>query len=299
MLALGLAGTLLACNGGERGKPQPGPHGPSVSTAPAAPVAPVAPAQPAPQAAAPAAAATPATAPASAEDEAAKQGPQSRAPVMGQEELRRRFPPFPKALTPIESIGQQMVAHGLPMTIAYFETRARPIEVLEYYARYFSERSYFIADPEESRKLMGRPALSATDPRDKTQLSVLVNPNEEGQPTTVILAIADTRLEALVPPEGELPPYPGASAPLNVKSSEVGGAATTVFFSTTDPAAAVAAFYQKKMPELGYQASGDGAILLFSKADRRWQVRLDSQKGTTAVTAIGMTRQMAREEEQP
>ncbi|MGC4121586.1 MAG: hypothetical protein QM765_44815 [Myxococcales bacterium] len=291
MLALALFGTLLACNGGERARPQPAPSAPAAAAAATAPAAAPAPA-PAPAPTSVAEAASPAVA-------ATPEPPQSKIPVMGQDELRRRFPVFPQALTPIEPIGEQMVAHGLPMTVAFFETRARPIDVLEYYARIFSERSYFIADPEATRELMGRPALSATDPRDKTQLSVLINPNDPGQPTTVILAIADTRLEALVPPDGELPLYPGASAPLNVKNLEAGGTATTVFFSTTDTAGQVAAFYGKKMPELGYKAAAanDATMLVFTKADRRWQLRLDPQPGTTAVSAIGMSRQRAKEEE--
>ncbi|MBI5543552.1 MAG: hypothetical protein HY901_06660, partial [Deltaproteobacteria bacterium] len=119
----------------------------------------------------------------------------SMAPRLGQEELRQRFMAFPGALTPIVAMGDQMVTQGLPMTLAYFETRAQAREILEFYGHRFLERGWSMSGLKETRKVVSHPALSATDPKDHLQMSVMVLSHGRDEPRTVILGLADLRPE--------------------------------------------------------------------------------------------------------
>jgi hypothetical protein len=202
----------------------------------------------------------------------------SQTPKLGQAELRQRFTPFPKAITPIISMGEQTIALQTPMTLAYFDTRASALEVLEFY---------------DARKVVDHPAISATDPADDTQMTVMVvGSGSDGQPRTVILGLADVSPAARVPDDGDLPPYPGAM-PLTMRSSERGSNAYTHSFVTPDSVKEVADFFRKRMPELGYAArAADTAptdnlvALAWAKAGRRWTIRVHRQSNHTAVVAL-------------
>jgi hypothetical protein len=224
----------------------------------------------------------------------------SQQPRMGQAALRERFLTFPRALTPIISMGDQMVALQTPLTLAYFDTRATAVEVLEFYARDFTKKRYSWVGLNDAKKLIEHPAISATDPNDDTQMTVMVMGGGKGQPNTVILGLADVRPAARVPDEGDLPPYPGAT-PLVVRSTESGGTGYTLAFATDDPPKKVADFFRERLPQLGYaervvEAAGAGTAieLAYTKRGRRWMIRVNRQTNQTAVVAL-----CAAEEVQP
>ncbi len=226
---------------------------------------------------------------------------QSRAPVLGEEELRKRFDPFPRALGPITMMGDEMVAMQVPMSIAFFETEASALEILQFYGHQFSARGWSWQGTRYTQKMVPQPAISATDPNDYLQMSVMVLPNGKDQPRTVILSIADVRPEARVPDEGDLPRYPGAT-PLTVRSREVGLLGYTQSFVTQDKARDVAAFYSLKMRELGYREGSEEGVgrasQVFEKQGRRWRLHITERSEGTAVTAISTSAE-ERAEEKP
>lgn len=219
----------------------------------------------------------------------------SKAPRLGQDELRARFSAFPKAVSPIVSMGQQMIAHQTPMTLAYFDTRADALEVLEFYAAEFDKRGWSWTGLEDNHNVIDHPGISATDPEDDMQMSVVVIGNGRGEPRTVILGLVDVRPEARVPDEGDLPAYPG-TRPIVLRSSELGTHAYSQTLVTPDPPGKVTAFYLERLPELGYQQLSSGEEgsdlapqLVFGKRDRIWRIRVSKQQNETMVLAIGTT----------
>jgi len=216
-------------------------------------------------------------------------GAQSREPRLGQDELRARFTPFPNALTPIVPIGEKMVALQTPMSIAYFDTRASATEVLTFYVKEFERRGWSWTGLKNAREVIDHPAVSATDPEDHTQMSVIVMGHSRSEPNTVILAIADTRPQARVPDEGDLPTYPGA-APLALRAIEAGASTFNVSFLTHDSPVEVETFYRKRMVELGWaekrSQEEDAVDLTYAKLDRVWHIRVRlQQKDQTLVVA--------------
>ena len=216
-------------------------------------------------------------------------------PVLTQDELRRRFPAFPAATTDLHSISDQMVASGVPMNVAYFETTASAAEILDFYAAHFDAKGWEIMVATEAHEVVPHPALSATDPDTLMQMSVMVMPGgEKGGSNTVILSLADVHPDEELGGEGDLPAYPGAT-PLAVRTTDNEITGYTVNFATSDQAEAVAAFYRKALHERGYgevevtgapQEQGTEA-LLFAKENRRWQLRVMQDNGSTVVMAVG------------
>lgn len=216
----------------------------------------------------------------------------SNFPRLGQDELRRRFLVYPRATTPIIAMGEQLVAHQTPMTLAFFETKADPIEILEFYAEDFERRGWSWTGLKDNKNVIDHPAISATDPWDDSQMSVIVMSNGPGEPRTVILGIADVRPEARIPDDGELPPYPNSS-PIVVRSTENGANAFSQALTTPDPVQVVVAFYEKRMRELGWQqlqadAEPDepSVELTFAKEKARWRIRVSRQQDQTSVLAV-------------
>lgn len=214
------------------------------------------------------------------------------APKMGFEALAERLPLHPSATTELMPIGEEMVAYGLPMNIAYYETRATPPEILEFYARHFTARRWSWTGLKETSQAVPHPAISATDHETLAQMSVMVLFNGKDQPRTVILSVADMRTAAKVPEDGELPRYPG-SQPLAVRATEVGQVSHMVSFLATDPPAVVAEFYRVKMSSLGFAAAEpmtppeEGEIaLVFKKDARRWALGFERHEQFTLVTAV-------------
>ena len=228
--------------------------------------------------------------------------PAEKSPRLGQEELHARFAVFPRAVTDIIPMGEQTVAHGVPMSIAFFETPADAAEVLTFYAQHFTRRGWSRFGTKDTRNWVEYPSITATDPEDLTQMAVMVMSGGKDATNTVILSIADARPEARVPEEGELPSYPGTN-PLRVRTSEVGYLTFSVSFTTPDPVAKVLAFHRQRMKELGWEEQaaepdeGNPRLeLAFGKGDRRWRVGISRQKDVTLVTAMSTTQEVESHE---
>jgi hypothetical protein len=230
--------------------------------------------------------------------------PQSFAvPALGQAELHRRFPQHPAALTSIVPMGgERTVAHGIPMTLAYFETQASPPAILEFYVRHFRAMHWSYIGLKEASQAVPHPAVSATDPNTFLQMSVMVLPGDADTGNTVFLAVADVRPEARVRQDAELPPYPGAT-PLTVSTLESRSSTETVAFTTPDKAEAVAAFFRENLAKQGWKETPsaiapqpDLQTLGFVRSGSAWQVTLAAVDHATAVTAIHTGHRLEEEE---
>jgi len=217
----------------------------------------------------------------------------------GQEALRERFPPFPGA-GPLIPLGDEIVANHIPMNLAVFETRADPGEVLEHYALHFTKMNWAWQGVLDNAEVVPYPAISATDPAERLQMSVMVIRHPDGS-STVVLGLADmTVLDTppLVPDTGDLPVYPGTQ-PLAVRSTDSELHSWTVSFVTPDAPEKVESFYRDQLTALGFRALMDeqeamegapeGTLrrMRFASAQRAWSFTISSHDGQTAVTALG------------
>src|SRR5206468_3668949 len=152
------------------------------------------------------------------------------------------------------ALGDELLANGVPMKIAAFETRAKPPEILEYYAGFFSRMGWWWTGLKFNLQAVPYPAISATEPDTMFQYSVVAIEHEEGDGTTVLIGLADMN-EAQDPgkvvAEGDLPPYPG-TRPLKVSASDREVTTTTVSFATKDDEKSVASFYRSALAEQGF-----------------------------------------------
>jgi hypothetical protein len=216
----------------------------------------------------------------------------------GQEALRERFPKFAHAYTPIVSMGDQITAHGLPMNLAFFETKSPAGDVLEFYAQHFGSRGWSWTGLEENYKIIPHPAISAADPEERVQMTVMVLENRGEGYSTVILGLADMLPENQGPVEdlGDLPVFPGAQ-PLALRSLDSEVSALTVTFTVPEGLDTVSGFYRERMRELGYaERSAEPAAtnedgeklqtLHFASQQSRWTLALSSFGGQTGVTAV-------------
>jgi hypothetical protein len=218
---------------------------------------------------------------------------------LGQDALRARFP-LPLKAGALVPIGQQLVAHGVPMELAAFETEARAEDMLAFYARHFQSRGWPYSDVPGARADVPYPALSATLLDEGLQLSVMVMPHPEGAGCTVVLGQADMEAWARGgegEDTGDLPPYP-STRPVVVRSRGEGLADLTVSFDTTDAPEAVESFYRKSLAERGYSLVADAqesqahvpglrTLSFAGRQGRRWSLALSSHGRGTAITAHG------------
>jgi hypothetical protein len=221
----------------------------------------------------------------------------------GQRALRERFTPYPKATTEIISIGDQIDANGVPMNLAYFRTEQKAPEILEFYANEFTKRGWSWTGVEENAEIVPHPAISATDPEEEVQMTVMVM-EDEGEPSEVILGLADMKPEAELPVAdvGDLPIYPGAQ-PVSVRSLDNELSSLTVNYSVSEASDTVAAFYRERMHELGYseetgapmhaEKNGDKlATLRFASDHGRWSLALSSFGNETGVIAVNTSQEV-------
>lgn len=218
----------------------------------------------------------------------------------GQEALRTRFPSFPGARTEIIPMGDQMIANGVPMNLAFFETDKDAPSVLEFYARHFDDRGWGRLGLRDTVAVTGKPAISATDMEEQLQLSVLVLENPDRTGSTVILSVADMLPESAPPTlleTADLPIYPGVR-PMSVRAQDREVQSLTVNFSTKDPSRSVEQFYREQLKAMGYSeletpelATDDGSprMLRFASAQRAWSLTISQTEGDTAVTALTST----------
>jgi hypothetical protein len=223
-------------------------------------------------------------------------------PPLTQDELLVRFSRFPHAATNVFPIGARTVAMGLPMVMAYFETRSSAHDILEFYALDFDQRGWPRIGLDQAREIIDHPGLSATDPDTLLQMTVVVMGGGPGQPNTVLLSVADMRKDAIVPlSENDLPTYPD-SEPLRVQSNEVGALAQSMMFTTPDLPEQVFKYYEQRLTERGFRAvepraeSGPVHTFIFVGPTRRWEVIAVRQPGESLTSVTGMA--MA-EEAQP
>jgi hypothetical protein len=219
---------------------------------------------------------------------------------VGQAALRARFPSFPDARTEIIPMGDQMIANGVPMNLAFFETEKDAPTVLEFYARHFDDRGWSRLGLRDTVAVTGKPAISATDMEEQLQLSVLVLENPDRTGSTVILSVADMLPESAPPTlleTADLPIYPGVK-PMSVRAQDREVQSLTVNFTTTDPSRNVEHFYREQLKAMGYSeqetpelATGDGSprMLRFASAERAWNLTISQTEGNTAVTALTST----------
>ena len=223
----------------------------------------------------------------------------------GQEALRERFPAFPQAYTPIVSMGEQVVANGVPMDLAFFETRAAAPQVLEYYTQHFGSRGWSWSGLKENYQIIPHPAISAIDIEERVQMTVMVLENRDEGYSTVFLGLADMLPEAQRPLEdvGDLPVFPG-TAPLALRSFDAEASTSlTVTFTVPEAHETVASFYRERMRELGYsedepapavtdKVGGTLQTLRFASAHGRWTLALTSYDGETGVTAVNSSQEV-------
>ena len=216
---------------------------------------------------------------------------------VGQGALRRRLPLSPGARD-LTSIGEQLIAFGVPLNVASYQTDESGPDVLTFYARYFEAQGWAFFGPEATHHSVPVPALAATLPAEELELTVMVIEEPEGG-CTVILGQAD--LGHLQPPQGDapgdLPTYPGAAA-FVMGASDVGRESITVTFETDARPEAVEAFYRKALSERGVSLEPADASALAGpltrlkfKTDRHsWNLVLGRAGGQTTVSAIGAAR---------
>ncbi len=216
------------------------------------------------------------------------------APRTGLVALRQKLPVMPGAMA-VSPLGDQLEVYGLPMNVVAFETERRPDQVLEYYAKHFEERGWPWTGLADTGKVIPYPAISATDPAEQIQLSVMVMPHERGDGSTVFLSLADmlagaenARKEELA----DLPLYP-ETRPLAVRSLDEETRSLSVSFTTQDPPETVAAYYRGALAQLGSRevpselgADEELQTLRFSGPARQWSLTISGQGQETAVTAL-------------
>jgi hypothetical protein len=227
----------------------------------------------------------------------------------GQAALRARLPLPPRA-GKLVSLGEQLVAHGVPMQLASFETEARARDVLAFYARHFEAQGWPYSDVPGARGDVPYPALSATLPEDDVQLTVMVMPHGEGPGCTVVLGQADMeawRRGTYGEDAADLPVYPStrpSTRPVVVRSLAEGLADLTVSFDTPDAPDVVEAFYRKSLTERGYSLVADAeesqgravglrTLSFAGRRGHRWNLSLSARDGRTAITAHGTAPQEA------
>ncbi|MGI5862323.1 MAG: hypothetical protein ACOX6T_09730 [Myxococcales bacterium] len=216
----------------------------------------------------------------------------------GQEALRERFPPFPQAYMPIVPMGDEIVANGVPMNLAFFEAKADAPRILEYYATHFSSRGWSWSGVKENYQVIPHPAISAIDLEERVQMTVMVLEDREEGYSTVFLGLADMLPEAQRPLEdvGDLPVFPG-SGPVALRSFDLEASGLTVTFTVAEPNETVVSFYRERMRELGYsehepapavtdELGATIQTLRFASDHGRWTLALTSYDGETGVTAV-------------
>ena len=211
-------------------------------------------------------------------------------PRTGHFALRERFPPPPGA-TPLVDIGDELIANGVPMTLGSFETTLEAPAVLEFYAHHFEDKGYPWSGPRETLKHAPFPAVSATDPEEDLQLTVMAIAHDEGAGTTVIVGISDMVATPPAPELDGLGSYPNAAA-TTTSATDPDTRSVTLTFATDDAIETVEAFVQEKLGARGYtqtrppQISADTRSLRYDSALEQWVILLARAEGRTLVTAV-------------
>lgn len=215
-------------------------------------------------------------------------------PRTGQIALRQKLPVMPGAYA-VSPVGDELQAYGLPMNVLAFEIQRRPEQVLEYYAHHFEERGWPWTGLADTAKVVPYPAITATEPAEQIQLSVMVMPHADESGSTVILGLADMLAgakNALQDELADLPRYPGTE-PLAVRSRDEATHSLSVSFKTEDPPETVAQYYRQELAQLGYQeipselgSTDELKTLRFAASGRQWSLTITGYGGETAVTAL-------------
>ncbi|HCF62158.1 MAG TPA: hypothetical protein DFS52_29730, partial [Myxococcales bacterium] len=235
---------------------------------------------------------------------AGKSAAPAAVPRSGWGALTYHFPQFP-AGEPFQPIGDELVANGLPMNLAWFHTDRPGPEVLEFYGRYFYSKGWSLTGLDDALKVVPFPSISATDPTGELQATVMDMGPARGR-TMIVLGLADMTREGPTesPDIGDLPSYPGTQ-PIPFRSLDPELATLTVTFSTPDDAGKVAGFYRAELARLGYvereepnSPESKARFLRFSSPRGDWTVTITPESqgkgGATAVTAIKSSPRVAR-----
>ncbi|MGI5864421.1 MAG: hypothetical protein ACOX6T_20540 [Myxococcales bacterium] len=225
-------------------------------------------------------------------------------PRTGWEALTYHFPQFPGG-EPFHPIGDELVANGLPMNLAWFHTDRPGSEVLEFYGRHFYSQGWSLTGIDDALKVVPYPAISATDPTGELQATVMDLGPAQGR-TMIVLGLADMTREGPTdtPDIGDLPLYP-RSRPVPFRSLDPELATLTVTFTTADDPGKVAEFYRAELARLGYaereephSAESKARFLRFTSPRGDWALTISPEgegKGAaTAVTAIKSSPRVSR-----
>jgi len=219
-------------------------------------------------------------------------------PRMGQAALRQRFGVLPPGATRLVAIGDSITANAVPMNLATFETHLSPEQVLNHFASRFDERGWPWGGTNVTAEVLPFPAITATDPAERLQMSVIAMPLKSGG-ASVFLGLADMTIidsPPLVDDTGALPPYPGTRV-LSVRSRDAETESLTLSFQTSDAPQAVEAFYRDALVALGYREQPtdpalqpqDEAVrtVRFVSRNRAWNLTMSRHEDQTAVVALG------------
>jgi len=226
---------------------------------------------------------------------ASANAPAPATPRMGQAALSRALPRYPGATSDPISVGDTIVAKGVPMNVQSFMTDDPPRKVLDFYEAYFKTLKLPMLGNGDMVIKFPYPSVTVLDEAHDIDISVITVPSADRH-TMVLLARADMRPllahldRTLAERYGGLEPYPRGKSPSAVAFTDGEVQTTQVTFSTADTPAQVFAFYKSSFARAGAVLGGDGAAgeASFQLPDGVWRISTSSHpdQGATVVTAV-------------
>jgi hypothetical protein len=175
--------------------------------------------------------------------------------TLGFDKLKAVFDDYPRRRGLIR-VGDHIVADGVTMTLAAFDTTDEPIDVLAYYKQIFDKAGLYTVGAKELQSVSQFPGITAYDANTGLSRTIMVVPGEDNV-HTVVLGLADAEEYFQYSRELRflgLPPYPGVEQPVSVRSDDGALGSYTVIFSTPDAPERVVSFLRKEAPGVGLRA---------------------------------------------